>query len=310
MYLLEYTWIDTEDEIYGGMLVMGFPAKVPDATVMSMTHVQQDGSFRTESLNVKGSNGELGEVLWESSDEAVATVEKGMVTLHKPGTAVISAQYGDMVKTHTVTASQQDLTQGIIFDYTEARGARVVWDNYLLTEGTDYTLETVPSGNGITVTVIGCGLFAGQLEKTFDGADSLADPHTHSYTNSCDGTCGSCGHQRDNDHNYSQQWIKDQLQHWHACIVCGEKKDVESHTLLPGSQETCTVCGTLWIPGDMNGDYTVDNQDVEYLLWYTLFPESYPLLQSADYNGDGIVNNQDVEYLLWHTLFPEEYPLL
>lgn len=63
------------------------------------------------------------------------------------------------------------------------------------------------------------------------------------------------------------------------------------------------------VSGDLNDDGVVDNQDVEYLLWHTLFPEDYPLSVSADYNGDDIVDNQDVEYLLWHTLFPEDYPL-
>lgn len=63
------------------------------------------------------------------------------------------------------------------------------------------------------------------------------------------------------------------------------------------------------LSGDMNDDGNVDNQDVEYLLWHTLFPEDYPLSVFADYNGDDIVDNQDVEYLLWHTLFPEDYPL-
>ena len=70
-----------------------------------------------------------------------------------------------------------------------------------------------------------------------------------------------------------------------------------------------------WIPmddtvsGDIDGDMTVDNKDVEFLLWHTLFPEDYPLPQNADFNGDSAVDNQDVEYLLWHTLFPEDYPL-
>lgn len=62
-------------------------------------------------------------------------------------------------------------------------------------------------------------------------------------------------------------------------------------------------------PGDLDGVEGVDNRDVEYLLWYTLFPEDYPLLQRADFDGDGYVDNKDVECLLWHTLFPETYPL-
>ena len=62
-------------------------------------------------------------------------------------------------------------------------------------------------------------------------------------------------------------------------------------------------------PGDLDGVEGVDNRDVEYLLWYTLFPEDYPLPQAADFDSNGYVDNKDVEYLLWHTLFPEDYPL-
>lgn len=70
-----------------------------------------------------------------------------------------------------------------------------------------------------------------------------------------------------------------------------------------------------WIPygkilrGDLNGDGRVDNLDVEYLLWHTLFPEDYSLNQDGDFDMDESVDNRDVEYLLWHTLFPEDYPL-
>ena len=61
--------------------------------------------------------------------------------------------------------------------------------------------------------------------------------------------------------------------------------------------------------GDLDGDGSVNNKDVEYLLWHTLFPTNYPLTKPADFDGNGKVNNKDVEYLLWHTLFPGNYPL-
>jgi hypothetical protein len=63
------------------------------------------------------------------------------------------------------------------------------------------------------------------------------------------------------------------------------------------------------ILGDLTGDGFVDNQDVEYLLWYTLFPEEYSINQRADFNHDNSIDNLDVECLLWFTLFPEEFPL-
>ena len=63
------------------------------------------------------------------------------------------------------------------------------------------------------------------------------------------------------------------------------------------------------IPGDIDGNNSVNNQDVEYLLWHTLFPDDYALTVEADFNEDGTIDNQDVELLLWHTLFPDDYPL-
>lgn len=67
--------------------------------------------------------------------------------------------------------------------------------------------------------------------------------------------------------------------------------------------------GSDVLRGDLNDDGSVDNLDVEYLLWHTLFPDDYTLNQDGDFTGDGSVDNLDVEYLLWHTLFPDDYPL-
>ena len=71
----------------------------------------------------------------------------------------------------------------------------------------------------------------------------------------------------------------------------------------------CTYNVADHILGDFDSDGIVTNTDVEYLLWYTLFPEDYPIDQDADFDIDGVIDNKDVEYLLWYTLFPEEYPL-
>lgn len=61
--------------------------------------------------------------------------------------------------------------------------------------------------------------------------------------------------------------------------------------------------------GDFTGDGLVTNDDVVFLLWYTLFPEEYPITINGDFNSDNDINNDDVVYLLWHTLYPAEYPL-
>ena len=64
------------------------------------------------------------------------------------------------------------------------------------------------------------------------------------------------------------------------------------------------------ISGDMDGNGQVDNKDVEYLLWHTLYPEDFPLPVNGDFDGNNAVDNKDVEYLLWHTLYPEDFPLV
>lgn len=63
------------------------------------------------------------------------------------------------------------------------------------------------------------------------------------------------------------------------------------------------------LPGDLNGDGIVSEDDAIYLLRYSFFPEDYPLSIPADYNGDGAVDEEDAIYLLRHVFFPEDYPL-
>ena len=63
------------------------------------------------------------------------------------------------------------------------------------------------------------------------------------------------------------------------------------------------------LKGDFNGDGSVDDQDVEALLWYSLFGDLYPIVGDGDLNGDGSVDDLDVEKLLWYTLFGDLYPL-
>ena len=68
---------------------------------------------------------------------------------------------------------------------------------------------------------------------------------------------------------------------------------------------------TVWsvLRGDFNGDEKITDADAIYLLFYTFFPETYPLNQEGDINGDGAVTDADAIYVLFHTFFPETYPL-
>ncbi len=79
------------------------------------------------------------------------------------------------------------------------------------------------------------------------------------------------------------------------------------------SVEIAIVSGSIEITsikrGDVNGDDSIDSDDVIYLLKYTLIPDYYPINQSGDMDGNGSVDSDDVIYLLKHTLLPDYYPL-
>lgn len=63
------------------------------------------------------------------------------------------------------------------------------------------------------------------------------------------------------------------------------------------------------IPGDLDGNGTLNDRDAVYLLMNYLFPGDYPIKVSGDTNGDGVFNDRDAVYLLMHYLFPGDYPL-
>ncbi len=63
------------------------------------------------------------------------------------------------------------------------------------------------------------------------------------------------------------------------------------------------------IPGNVNNDHKLNNQDAIYLLKHVMNHAQYPISQNADVNGDGKINNQDAIYLLKHIMNPSLYPL-
>ena len=64
-----------------------------------------------------------------------------------------------------------------------------------------------------------------------------------------------------------------------------------------------------YITGDFNNDNAVTDADALYLLYHTIFGDSYPIEQDCDYNHDGSVTDADALYLLYHTIFGDTYPL-
>ena len=85
-------------------------------------------------------------------------------------------------------------------------------------------------------------------------------------------TCSICGEKYGSlaGHVYKTIWSYDEINHWHECSVCGNKKDEEAH--IPGEEatetthQTCTVCGYVIKAaiGHVHS-YTEKNTDEKYL---------------------------------------------
>ena len=93
---------------------------------------------------------------------------------------------------------------------------------------------------------------------------------------------------------------------WNAIEIAAENETLTNAAITFAQGEIVVV------PGDIDGNERVDEDDAVYLLLHTLFGEEiYPLGDvDADIDGNGVVNSEDAVYLLLHTLFGEElYPL-
>ncbi len=106
-------------------------------------------------------------------------------------------------------------------------------------------------------------------------------------------------------HSFGDWEEHDKEQHVHSC-ACG-KSEYEEHAWDAGVTVgnvityTCSACGatkseTLIIPGDINGDGTVNATDVAILRRHLADWEGYKVIneEAADVNNDGLINATDV----------------
>ena len=66
------------------------------------------------------------------------------------------------------------------------------------------------------------------------------DITAHSFDNSCDTTCDTCGYTRIITHSYEQK--HDENNHWLECTVCGDKQNIKTHTNMK-NKHICDTCG-------------------------------------------------------------------
>lgn len=109
-------------------------------------------------------------VQWSSSDESVATVEDGVVTMHKLGDATITAktELGDVTWSLDGIQALDIAKNTSVLNYDpHTKTADVYWKGELLDEGEDYTVNT-KDVDGITeVTITGKNLFTGKITTRY-----------------------------------------------------------------------------------------------------------------------------------------------
>ena len=111
----------------------------------------------------------LDDIIWTSSNENLATISKGVITLKKAGDFKVTATIGDISASWDISIEKLDFPDKaklLDFDITTKK-AKVVYDGEVLKDGTDYTVATQKKGNATIVTVTGINLFDGKLTEIF-----------------------------------------------------------------------------------------------------------------------------------------------
>ena len=186
----------------------------------------------------------------------------------------------------------------VLYTATEAD-----WNNIRLEAYNDDLSDAIIHYEVCNITnCVNSGWFCPDCD-TFVIKDNVVDG-AHRYTGVCDEKCDVCDTARATTTSHTHDGVCDRI-----CNICAQRRITDAaHSF--DTDGLCTICGEPdWLKGDFDDNDSINNKDVEYLLWHTLFPEDYPLPGSGDLDGDGKVTNKDVEYLLWHTLFPTDYPL-
>lgn len=98
------------------------------------------------------------------------------------------------------------------------------------------------------------------------------DSGSHVFDHDCDTECNDCGETRETSHVFEEVWVGDETGHWHECVNCKEKTELEAHVPGPEAGEytdqVCTVCNFVIVPalGHQHRYDTTYQQD-EHMHW-------------------------------------------
>ena len=67
----------------------------------------------------------------------------------------------------------------------------------------------------------------------------------HSYDNSCDTNCNTCGYERTITHTFGSEFLSDGENHWHLCAVCETPSEKAAHTYENGCDTNCNDCAYI-----------------------------------------------------------------
>ncbi|MBE6976640.1 MAG: hypothetical protein E7439_05535 [Ruminococcaceae bacterium] len=93
------------------------------------------------------------------------------------------------------------------------------------------------------------------------------DTQVHTFDNLCDTACNDCPATRVTTHSFAEEYMSDETGHWHLCINCGEKSELEQHEAGAAageySDQVCTVCNFVLTPAtghqhSYDGSYKTD----------------------------------------------------
>ena len=191
-------------------------------------------------------NGKLPEITWGTTDPSVATVENGVVTLHKTGNATINASVGDKKLSWTLDdISALTLTKNTkILGYDPSTGkALVTWKDEVLEQGKDYTITTEDREGVTIVTANGINGFADSASRMFYKGTSF--PYSCTEHKWKDATCTDpktcliCGETTGT--KLGHRWKQANCFDPRTCINCKLTDGSPlGHNFVNG---TCTRCG-------------------------------------------------------------------
>ena len=168
-YMLTCTWVNQFNMVFSNVTMIYVLSKVPNATAMAIGTVEDTGTYRNGYFTAYGLDGHLDKATWSSSDPTIASIEDGVLTMYKPGTVTITAKSGGLSATADIQVVAEDISSACIFSYNGQTGKPIVlYDGFLLEEGVDYATSVSTQGNETLVVITGCGVFEGQVSRTFD----------------------------------------------------------------------------------------------------------------------------------------------